>query len=210
MDHRRHPRVEHAPLSEEARANRLSRFLALVLRHRAHEFDLKVDDEGFVSIEALLDVIRSQNGMDGVVRENLEAIAREGDRRRYEISGDFIRATYGHSFRRPIRYQEVAPPDRLFVSVPTAQIPHVRVTGLRPEDRQYLHLSGTEEEAREIGDRRNVEHVVVTVLAGEAAVAGIPFHRPTEGLYLTTQLPPRFLEIEMQYGRSPRKAKRRH
>ena len=50
-------------LLDDEHRGRLSRFLALVLRHRAYQFDLRVDDEGFVSIPRLLDVIR-----DGVRR----------------------------------------------------------------------------------------------------------------------------------------------
>ena len=51
-----------APNLEDADAERLSRFLALVLRHRAYQFQLDVDDEGFVPIDDLLiDANRFEN-----------------------------------------------------------------------------------------------------------------------------------------------------
>ncbi len=209
MNDRHHDAPEHGPSSGDAASNRLSRFLALVLRHRAHQFDLAVDEEGFVALDPLLEVIHSQSGLDGVTREDLELLTREGDRKRYEIRGDSMRATYGHSFRRPIRYPAVEPPEHLFVGVASAQVQEVRLHGLRPEGRQYLHLSEREDEAREVGSRRSGDATVVTVLALEASQSGIPFHRPTDGLYLALQLPARFLDLQVQYGRSPKKGRRR-
>ena len=209
MHDRHHDAPEHGPSSGDAASNRLSRFLALVLRHRAHQFDLAVDEEGFVALTPLLEVIRTQSGLDAVSREDLEALARDGDRKRYELRGDSIRATYGHSFRRPIRYAEVEPPEHLFVAVASNQVQEVRLHGLRPEGRQYIHLSETEQEASEVGNRRGGDATVVTVLALEASRNGIPFHHPTTGLYLTLQIPGRFLDLQVQYGRSPRKGRRR-
>ncbi len=209
MNDRHYDSHQHGPSSGDAAPNRLSRFLALVLRHRAHQFDLAVDEEGFVALDPLLEVIRSQSGLDGVTREDLELLTREGDRKRYEIRDDSMRATYGHSFRRPIRYPAVEPPEHLYVGVASAQVQEVRLHGLHPEGRQYLHLSEKEDEAREVGSRHSADATVVTVLALEASQSGIPFHRPTDGLYLALQLPARFLDLQVQYGRSPKKGRRR-
>ena len=209
MNDRHHDSPERGASSGETAPNRLSRFLALVLRHRAHQFDLAVDEEGFVAMDPLLEVIRSQSGLDEVTREDLELLTREGDRKRYEIRDDAIRATYGHSFRRPIRYAAVEPPEHLFVGVASAQVQEVRLHGLRPEGRQYIHLSEKADEAREVGSRHSGDATVVTVLALEASQSGIPFHRPADGLYLALQLPARFLDLQVQYGRSPKKGRRR-
>lgn len=209
MNDQHRPAHEHAPSSGEVPPDRLSRFLALVLRHRAHQFDLVVDEEGFVPLDPLLEVIRAQSGLDGVTREDLETLTRDGDRKRYELRGGSIRATYGHSFRRPIHYPVVEPPEYLFVGVASTQVQDVRVHGLRPEGRQYIHLSETEDEAREVGGRHSGDATVVTVLALDASQNGVPFHHPTQGLYLTLQIPARYLDLQVQYGRSPRKGRRR-
>jgi putative RNA 2'-phosphotransferase len=197
------------PELDEARADRLSRFLAMVLRHRAHQFDLPVDDEGFVPIDDLLDVIEEQSSLDWVELEHLEFLTRRGDRKRFEIRNGGMRATYGHSFRRPVRYEEVDPPEHLYVAIPKAQISQVKVQGLRPVGRQYVHLSEERSEAEEVGRRHDDNSMIVTVRAGEAAGKGVPFYRPTDGLYLVSHLPAQYLELQTSYGRKPRKGRRR-
>lgn len=197
------------PGTEDAQSGRLSRFLALVLRHRAYQFKLPIDDEGFVPIEPLLELAHTRQGLEEVSREDLEALADKPGRKRFEIRDDAIRATYGHSFHRPIRYPEATPPERLYLAVPRSQLPDVRAHGLRPEGRQYIHLSEDREEALEVGRHKTTEITVVEVLAGDAAGNGVPFHKPTDGLYLATQVPARYLDVEVRYGRLPRKTRRR-
>lgn len=196
---------------DEAGAERLSRFLALVLRHRAPQFDLDMDDEGFVYLDDLLDVIdERQSALDWVEAEHIEALAqRGGGRRRFEVKGDQVRATYGHSFHRPIRYPAVEPPEHLFIGVAKTKTPDLQKEGLRPDRRQYVHLSESEEEAREVGQHHSDNVSVITIRAREAHKAGFPFHHPTEGIYLTSRVSPEYLNLEVSFGRSPKKGRRR-
>jgi putative RNA 2'-phosphotransferase len=195
---------------DEADAERLSRFLALVLRHRAYQFQLDVDDEGFVPIDDLLDVIdERQQSLDWVEFEHIETLAGKQGRKRFEVRGDRVRATYGHSFRKPIRYPSVDPPEHLFIGMSRGRLLEVRTHGVRPERRQYVHLSEKQEEALEVGKHHDTDVVVVTVKAREASQNGTQFYRPAEGIYLTSLVPSEFLETEIAYGRSPRKSRRR-
>ncbi len=195
--------------SEDPRASRLSRFLALVLRHRAYQFDLEMDDEGFVPLEPLIEVIHTRDNLDAVARMDLEELAAAGPRKRFEIRDDRIRATYGHSFHKPIRYRREEPPENLYLGVPKSHLQQIRVSGLHPEDRQYVHLSESEEEARDVGLRKADDTSVVTVRAREAAENGIEFFHPTDGLFLASQVPARYLDVQASFGRHPRKARRR-
>lgn len=187
---------------------RLSKFLALVLRHRASQFGLDMDDEGFVSTEVLLRVIEEQ-GMDGVDRAALDAVCGTHSRKRFEIRGDRIRATYGHSFHTPIRYEAVEPPELLYAGMPKVKSAAARDAGLRPEGRQYVHLTDDRDEALEVGKRQNEDADVVVVRAKEAAAGGILFHNPTEGLYLSSAVPARYLEVTARFGRRGRRGRRR-
>ena len=206
--HRTAEERDAGPLDEQ-RADRLSRFLAMVLRHRAYQFDLPMDDFGFVPIADLLEVIREQHSLDWVEREHLEFLAGRGERKRFEIRDDHMRATYGHSFRRLIRYEPEEPPETLYAPIPGSQVGGARTNGLRPEGRQYVHLSETRAEAEQVARRREQETRIVTVRAREAFQDGIPFYHPTEGLYLVQHLPGRYVQTETRFGRRPRKARRR-
>ncbi|MHC4780459.1 MAG: RNA 2'-phosphotransferase [Planctomycetota bacterium] len=194
--------------SPERRSSRLSKFLALVLRHRASQFGLRIDEEGFVGVDDLLAVVVEQ-GMDWVDREGLEAVCGTHIRKRFEIKGERIRATYGHSFQTPIRYEVVDPPDQLFAGMPKVKTVAVRENGLEPDGRQYVHLTDDRDEAMEVGKRQGDDPDVVVVRAREAAAGGIAFHKPTDGLYLSGSIPPEYLEIASRFGRRGRKGKRR-
>jgi putative RNA 2'-phosphotransferase len=201
---------EATPPLEEENAERLSRFLALVLRHRAHNFDLQVDDEGFVSIDDLLDVIDERHpALDWVEHEHIEELAGAPGRKRFEIRDDMIRATYGHSFKRPIRYPSVDPPPTLYIGVVASRLPELKAKGLTPTGRQFVHLSESSDEALEIGRHQGDDATAVSVRAAEAAREGVLFHRPTDGIYLVSKLAPKYLDIEIQFGRRARKGHRR-
>ncbi len=194
---------------EDPQASRLSRFLALVLRHRAYQFELPIDDEGFVPLEPLLNLVHERQGLEEVEREDLEKLTETPGRKRFEIRNNRMRATYGHSFHKPIRYEETTPPEALYLAVPRAQKASVRVQGLRPEGRQYIHLSENREEALEVGQRHSADPAVIEVRARDASEHGIPFYRPADGLYLAVQIPAKFLELEASFGRKPRRSHRR-
>ncbi|NNF06959.1 MAG: RNA 2'-phosphotransferase [Candidatus Eisenbacteria bacterium] len=189
-------------------AARLSKFLALVLRHRAFQFDLRLDDEGFVPVDELLEVIHEQ-GLDWVTEDDLAQVGSDHVRKRFEIVDGKIRATYGHSFRKPIRYTEIDPPEFLFAGMAKNKSTLARSNGLKPDGRQYVHLTDTHEEAMAVGSRADQEGDVVVVLAKQAAEAGIPFHKPTSGLFLSPAIPSKFIEVKMEFGRRARRKGRR-
>jgi putative RNA 2'-phosphotransferase len=195
---------------DDESAERLSRFLALVLRHRAHNFDLDVDDEGFVPIDDLLDVIDERHrSLDWVEHEHIEELANAPGRRRFEVRDGLVRATYGHSFRRPIHYPKADPPEKLYIGALQSRLADLKAKGLTPTNRQYVHLSESSEEALEIARHQGSDAVSVTVRAADAAKSGVLFHRPADGIYLAAKVPPEYLDIEMQFGRRGRKGRRR-
>jgi putative RNA 2'-phosphotransferase len=157
----------------------------------------------------LLQVIHDQTGMDWVGLRDLEDLAEAGDRKRFEIQGERIRATYGHSFETPVRYEPVEPPELLYIGIPKARAVSARERGIRPEDRAYVHLSDQEGEAMEVARRQSPDAELVVIRAREAAAAGVAFHRPTAGLYLCLGIPPSHIEITQRFGRRNRKGRRR-
>ena len=205
-----HPSTPDEFVFDNEKAERLSRFLALVLRHRAHHFDLDMDDEGYVYADDLLDVIdERQSALSWVEFEHIEALTKTEGRKRFEIKGDQVRATYGHSFKRPVHYEAAEPPEQLYVGLAKSRMAELRAGGLRPLGRQYVHLSEEYDEAMEVGRHQGEDAVVVTVNAGAAHEAGVLFYRPTVGIFLAARVAPEFLELQAEFGRSPRKSRRR-
>ncbi|MBI3998646.1 MAG: RNA 2'-phosphotransferase [Armatimonadetes bacterium] len=180
--------------SDTVRRARLSRLLALVLRHRPEKVGLTLDVGGFAPLEAVTQGLASQPGWESITTADLIAVA-EADRRRYEVRDGRIRARYGHTVSVEEPGEPATPPEWLYYGTSRAAISELQTAGLRPGARQYVHLSTTPGEAREVGRRHTNDPVVVVVFARRAAEAGVTFRRAGPALYLTEGVPPESLLI---------------
>ncbi|MBZ0269491.1 RNA 2'-phosphotransferase, partial [bacterium] len=176
-------------------STRLSKFLSLVLRHRPDEYDLKMDEVGFVDFEMLIDVLVAED----IVAENAEEDVRElvdgSDRRRFEIRDGRIRALYGHSSRIDLNYPADDPPPTLYHGTTAETARRIQREGLKPAGRALVHLSGTEEEALSVGGRHTESPILIRVDTAKALEEGIGFHQATDLIWLCTALPLETLEI---------------
>lgn len=99
-------------LSDKQRTS-LSKLLALVLRHQAHQFGLTLDPEGFVPLDELLAALNRERGWEWLRAEHIEDVIANQEKRRYEIVAGDIRAIYGHSLEAAVNYPQITPPDVL-------------------------------------------------------------------------------------------------
>lgn len=176
---------------------RLSKFLSLILRHRAESFGLTLDEAGFTDLESVWAAIE-QRYPGQYTNADLRAVV-AGDKRgkkRFEIENDRIRARYGHSQVRTITYPPVEPPKYLYHGTHANVLDAIRRNGLKPMKRQYVHLSLDKDWAATVGRRRTDRPAILRIRAGEAHHAGIEFYRPEPNHYLTTAIPPAFIDFE--------------
>lgn len=174
---------------------RLSRTLAHALRHEPWVYELAVDREGWAPLPRLLDALRSKRrAWADLGRDDLEAMMRRADKRRYEIRGDRIRALYGHSLPGELAREEAAPPERLFHGTSPSAASVIRDEGLRPMSRQHVHLSTDRPTAREVGLRKAGDPVILAVRARAAHRDGVAFYRGNRKVWLADAVPPDYLE----------------
>ena len=121
---------------------KLSKEISYALRHAPWEYELELDEEGFVPIEQLLQSLNLLNeyGRD-VTKEDLEYIIAHSDKKRHEIVDDKIRALYGHSLPTKIEKTPGIPPDVLYHGTANRFLDSIMKDGLHPMKRQYVHLS---------------------------------------------------------------------
>lgn len=171
----------------------LSKFMSLVLRHRAHAFGLSPDPEGFVPLEALVALVQAKFSLPDAQGEIL-AVVEQGRPQRFELRGDLIRATYGHSTKNaPVTYPPADPPPILFHGTHSGAVVNIRKNGLRAMKRQYVHLSTTQERATEVARRRTEQPVILAILAQQAQAAGVVFHSPEAHHFLAKSIPAEFI-----------------
>ncbi|RKY04193.1 RNA 2'-phosphotransferase [Candidatus Poribacteria bacterium] len=170
---------------------RVSKLMALILRHKPGEFGVELDELGFCPLESLIRALKKRFPWvdERVVREIVE-----GDEKgRYEIKGDRIRARYGHSVPVVLDQRPVKPPRLLYHGTSRSALPSILKEGLRPMGRRFVHLSPSIEDALSVGRRHDPRPVILEVRAEEAWRSGIPFYRPSERVYLAPHIPPVFL-----------------
>ena len=185
-------------MASEQHHRRLSKFLSLILRHEPERFGLRLDADGSVPLAELLAVVRRERGWERVTEEQIRAVVSSSDKQRFEITGSNIRARYGHSVPQPITYPEVEPPEILYHGTSPQSLPAIRADGLNSMQRQYVHLSTSPAQARDVGRRHSREPIVLIVRARDAWQAGVRFFQPEERLYLSPAIPAEFIEAEKE------------
>jgi putative RNA 2'-phosphotransferase len=170
----------------------VSKFLALILRHRPEVGKLSLSRGGWAEVEAVLAAIRARFG--AFDRAELEELVRTNDKSRYAFdeSGERIRASQGHSVPVDLELQPAEPPPFLYHGTGKRFLPSILEEGLRKGNRHHVHLSADVETALKVGRRRGGEVAVLEVRSGEMAGA---FYRSANGVWLTDHVLPEYLRV---------------
>lgn len=173
---------------------RTSKFLSYVLRHEPETLGLALDPGGWVDVDALLERTRADGR--SIDRARLKEVIAHGEKERFTLSedGTKIRANYGHSIDVDLDLTPTSPPSHLYHGTAEHTVPAIREEGLRPQSRQYVHLSSTQEEATHVGSRHGPP-VVLTIDAQALHDAGHTLYRSTDVVWLTDRVPPHFLQF---------------
>lgn len=171
-----------------------SKFLSYVLRHDPGVLDLTLDPGGWADLEILIERARAEGR--SVSRKRIKHVIAAGEKNRFTLSKDEskIRANYGHSIEVDLELVPTAPPKQLYHGTAEGNLSSIRAEGLRPQSRQYVHLSSTRDEATAVGQRHGPP-VVLTVEAHTLHEAGYALYRSTDLVWLTRRVPVRFLHI---------------
>ena len=181
----------------DRRLVKLSKFLALILRHQPERFALALDEEGWARLPEVMEILRGLPNFRWATRADVMRVVEEGagdGKRRFQVEGKRIRARYGHSIEQSIVYEPCTPPAPLYHGTSLGALESIRREGLKPMGRQYVHLSPDIKTAILVGARHDEQPILLTVRAAEAHAAGVEFYRADEAVYLARYIPPEFLD----------------
>ena len=169
-----------------------SRFLAMVLRHKPEAAGIKLDEHGWTSVEKLVEAF---NKMDAFNASMLEQIVAEDGKQRFAFSDDKTRrrANQGHSINVDVELKEAVPPEILYHGTGVKYVANINRQGLIAKQRLYVHLSQNAETAYNVGKRHGQPFIYV-VLAGAMARESYKFYLSVNGVWLTKQVPAKFLQ----------------
>jgi putative RNA 2'-phosphotransferase len=174
---------------------RISRFLTYLLRHRPTEYPIAFDRHGFAPWAEVVDTVRGR--FREVTEEQMCAVVIGSDKQRFELKDGKIRATYGHSFPVDLGLEPVQPPPQLYYGTARDLAQSILRTGLKPRDRQYVHLSSSVNEAIAVGKRRDPTPAIIVVDAVAAHAEGVRFFA-SGPLFLTENISAKFLSLDQK------------
>jgi putative RNA 2'-phosphotransferase len=171
---------------------KLSKRMSLALRHAPERFGLALDEGGWVRVDDLLAALR-------ITREALDTVVAGNDKRRFAVDSgpggtERIRASQGHSVPVDLGLTAQEPPPHLYHGTTATALASIRATGLHRGRRHHVHLSGDVDTATRVGARRAGSTIVLTVDAAAMVRDGHSFYRSANGVWLTDEVPPRYLD----------------
>lgn len=171
----------------------VSKFLSYVLRHAPQAIGLTLEHEGWANVDSLM-AAAARHGR-ALERALIEEVVRTSDKKRFALSPDgaSIRAVQGHSNPSvSISFEEKRPPAVLYHGTATRFLAAIQKEGLKPGQRQYVHLSEDVPTATAVGQRYG-KPVVLTIAAGAMHSHGHSFYQAENGVWLTASVPSEFL-----------------
>lgn len=171
----------------------ISKTLSFWLRHRPDAGGLTLDAAGWTEVDMLLAALAAER-IDCDWERLLSAVE-SSDKQRFELSADGarIRARQGHSVEVTLDWPRTEPPEFLYHGTVERFLPAIRAEGLRPMRRHHVHLSPDQATATIVGNRRG-KAIVLTIRAGALAATGQPFFLTSNGVWLTDQVAPHYLD----------------
>ena len=169
-----------------------SKYMSLILRHKPEVIGISLDEHGWANVDELIAGIAKTNDFN---MDILEEIVRTDEKQRYSFNEDktLIRANQGHSIPVDVELDEVEPPETLWHGTSEKYVASIDVQGLIPKSRLYVHLSKDSDTASKVGSRHG-KPVLYIVKAGEMYKDGYKFFLSKNGVWLTKEVPVKYLE----------------
>ncbi|KAA0001169.1 MAG: RNA 2'-phosphotransferase [Thermoplasmata archaeon] len=173
---------------------KLSGTMIGILRHFPEQFDVEMDEKGWVEMGAMADAIKRRRADFHWLRiKHIKAIAETDEKGRYQVEGKKIRATYAHTI--DIDLSDLPPADTnvLFYPVTEEEVDIVLEQGLFPIDRNKVHLSGSVEKALEAGRIRTENPVILRIDAAKAMEDGVIILKAGKDVYIADEIDAKYL-----------------
>ena len=188
----------------------LSKEVSYALRHAPWEYDLQMDEEGWVLVGQLVAALRKREKWAHISESDLQQMLDLSIKKRFEMRGGRIRAFYGHSIPMKIEKEAAVPPDILYHGTARRFLATIRAQGLVPGERQYVHLSQDVETAENVGKRHDARPAILVIDARQAWEDGVEFYHGNEKVWLAEHVPARYIrELPDESGQQKKKQGKR-
>jgi putative RNA 2'-phosphotransferase len=174
---------------------RLSKAMSYALRHAPWEYELELDEHGWVNIEQLLYSFHEEKKWSELEFKDIVYVVENCDKKRFEIDGSRIRALYGHSIPQKIIKEPLQPPEILYHGTTRRFLSMIKEKGLIPKGRQYVHLAVDTDMAIQVGKRRDERPVLLVINSMNAWNDGVRFYKGNEKVWLADSIDSKYIEF---------------
>jgi 2'-phosphotransferase len=174
---------------------RLSKFLSLVLRHKAKEFGLNISSQGLVGVTELLEVLKKQKGLESVTIVDIHHVVIHCSKQRFNLTcidnNLFISANQGHSIESvTAKRKEVTDSSEIPICIHGTNMNAIQQIhksgGLSRMDRNDIHMASALPETEcVISGMRKSASVVIWIDVERAMAEGIKFFISNNGVILS-------------------------
>jgi len=171
----------------------LSKEISYALRHAPWEYELEMNEEGWVPVEQLLDALHRTEKWSSICEADLNEMIEKSEKKRHEFADGKIRAFYGHSMPMKILKEEKMPPNVLYNGTARRFLESIIKNGLLPQSRQYVHLSQDIETAENVGKRHDDKPCILIIDAKTAWNDGVKIYFGNEKVWLADAIPSRYI-----------------
>ena len=177
--------------------NSLARRLALVLRHAPEKFALEMDINGWVDVKDIVRQFKKQGGKRNhwLRPHHLSAVVETDPKGRYDIRGNTIRATYGHTVEIEIDLPTDNIPDALYYPCDPVETENLLEVGISPSGRSHVHLSASIKTAAEAGHVHFALPTILEIDTAQMIAAGETIWHAGITVYLTDNTPAKYLSV---------------
>lgn len=181
-------------MTSSKQLNKVSQFLSFVLRHKPDAIGLELDPNGWANIDDLISKANASSEPANLDRALIQEVVDTSDKKRFIISdnGQNIRANQGHSVNVDLQLKPVVPPEFLYHGTATRFLDSILQEGLKPQQRQHVHLSTDIETATAVGQRYG-KPVILKIKALLMHEQGFVFYRSENGVWLIKEVPTAYL-----------------
>lgn len=182
-------------LMKDFEIDRVGRMMAGILRHFPERFGLQMDGRGWVDLDSFVESIKGsrENYRRWLRREHIEALVESDEKGRYQIDGGMLRATYAHSVKVNLDDLPECTLETLYFPVSEEEMDLVLEAGLRPSDRDKIHLSATPDKAYSAGRVHIADPLLLEIDVKKASDAGNFIFRAGKSVYITDAVEPEHL-----------------
>ena len=175
---------------------KISKFLSLVLRHSPETIRLDMDKNGWVSINELIANTNKYKNMN-LNHDIIKTVVANNDKQRFIVSDDGkrIRANQGHSITVDLELENKKPPDVLYHRTASRFLESIMRDGIKSMNRQYVHLSLTEETAQKVG-KRHGNPVILFINSKDMHEEGHKFYLSENKVWLVRYVPVKYINVK--------------